>query len=90
MPWAESSGTSFLLSPEETSSVLATIGFTITTWNDVTAGALNWIGQQRPPAQGLSLGVVMGPRFGEMAVNLARNTQEGRVRFVMAVCTADA
>lgn len=90
VPWAESSGTSFLLSAGETSSVLATAGFTITTWNDVTADALNWIGQQRPPAQGLSLGVVMGPRFGEMAVNLARNTQEGRVRFVMAVCTADA
>jgi hypothetical protein len=24
-----------------------------------------------------------------MAVNVARNTREGRIRFVMAVCTAD-
>jgi hypothetical protein len=48
-----------------------------------------WIGQQRPPTQGFSLGVVMGSRLGEMSANLARNIREGRVRFVMGVCTAD-
>ena len=89
VPWAESSGTSSLLTQDETSSVLATAGFTVTTWNDVTVEALTWMGQQRPAAQGLNLGVVMGPRFGEMGANLARNVREGRVRFVMAVCTAD-
>jgi sarcosine/dimethylglycine N-methyltransferase len=89
VPWAESNGTSFLFTQDETSSVLATAGFTISAWNDVTTEALNWMGQQRPLAQGLSLGIVMGPRFGEMAANLARNVREGRVRFVMAVCTAD-
>jgi len=89
VPWAESSETSFLFTQDETSSVLVKAGFTISAWNDVTAEALNWIGQQRPTAQGFSLGVVMGPRFGEMAVNVARNTREGRIRFVMAVCTAD-
>jgi sarcosine/dimethylglycine N-methyltransferase len=89
VPWAESSETSFLFTQDETSSVLATAGFTITTWNNVTIQALNWIGQQRPPTQGFSLGVVMGSRLGEMSVNLARNIREGRVRFVMGVCTAD-
>ena len=88
VPWSESSGTSFLLTQDETNSVLARAGFTVTTWNDVTAEALTWMGQQRPAAQGLNLGVVMGPRFGEMGANLARNVREGRVRFVMAVCTA--
>jgi hypothetical protein len=58
-------------------------------WNDVTIEALKWIGQQRPPTQGFSLGVVMGSRLGEMSANLARNIREGRVRFVMGVCTAD-
>jgi sarcosine/dimethylglycine N-methyltransferase len=89
LPWAESNETSFLLTQDETSSVFVTAGFTITAWNDVTIDALKWIGQQRAPAQRLSLGVVMGSRLGEMSANLARNIREGRVRFVMGVCTAD-
>jgi len=89
VPWAESSETSFLFTQDETSSVLVTAGFTITTWNDVTIEALKWIGQQRPPTQGFSLGVVMGSRLGEMSATLARNIREGRVRFIMGVCTAD-
>jgi hypothetical protein len=90
VPWAESSETSFLFTQDETSSVLLTAGFTITAWNDITIEALKWIGQQRPPTQGFSLGVVMGSRFGEMSANLARNIREGRVRLVMGVCTTDA
>jgi SAM-dependent methyltransferase len=90
VPWAESSETSFLFTQDKTSSLLAKAGFTITAWNDVTIEALKWIGQQRPPAQGFNLALVMGPRFGEMSANLARNIREGRVRFVMGVCTADS
>jgi sarcosine/dimethylglycine N-methyltransferase len=89
VPWAENSETSFLFTQDETSSVLVTAGFTISAWNDVTIEVLNWIGQQRPPTQGFNLGLVMGPRFGEMSANLGRNIREGRVRFVMGVCTAD-
>jgi len=89
VPWAENSETSFLFTQDETSSVLVTAGFTISAWNDVTIEVLNWIGQQRPPTQGFNLGLVMGPRFGEMSANLTRNIREGRVRFVMGVCTAD-
>ena len=89
VPWAESSETSFLLTQDETSSVLVTAGFTITAWDDVTKEALKWIVQQKPPTQGFNLGVVMGPRFAEMSANLARNIREGRIRFVMGVCTAD-
>jgi sarcosine/dimethylglycine N-methyltransferase len=89
LPWAESSDTSFLLTQDETSSVLVTAGFTINIWNDMTIEALKWFGQQRPPTQGFSLGVVMGSRFREMSANLARNIREGRARLVMAVCTAN-
>jgi hypothetical protein len=73
----------------ETVTALQRAGFAIAAWNDVTAEALQWIGRQRPPTQGFSLGVVLGPRLGEMSANLARNIREGRVRFVMGVCTAD-
>jgi sarcosine/dimethylglycine N-methyltransferase len=89
VPWAENSKTSFLFSQDQTSSVLATAGFAITAWEDVSNEALKWIAQPRPPVQGLSLGLVMGPRLGEMSANLARNLREGRVRFVMGVCAAD-
>jgi sarcosine/dimethylglycine N-methyltransferase len=89
VPWAENSETSFLFTQDETSSVLVTAGFTISAWNDVTIEVLNWIGQQRPPTQGFNLGLVMGPRFGEMSANLTRNIREECVRFVMGVCTAD-
>ena len=89
VPWAENSETSFLFTQDETSSVLATAGFTITAWNDVTIEALKWIDQQRPPGQGFNLGLVMGPRLGGMSANLARNIREERVRLVMGVCTAD-
>jgi hypothetical protein len=78
-----------LFTEGETVTALQRAGFTIATWNDVTAEALEWIGQQRQPTQGFSLGVVLGQRLGEMSANLARNIREGRVRFVMGVCTAD-
>jgi hypothetical protein len=55
---------------------------------DVTMEGLNWMVQVKPPIQGFSLGLVMGPRFAEMAVNFARNLREGRARLVMGVCTA--
>jgi sarcosine/dimethylglycine N-methyltransferase len=89
VPWAESNETSFLLTPDETKSALVTAGFTIAAWNDVTVEVVQWFGQQRPPAQGFNLGIVMGPRFAEMTSNFARNIREERVRLVMAVCTAD-
>jgi sarcosine/dimethylglycine N-methyltransferase len=89
VPWAENGETSFLFTEGETITALQRAGFTIAAWNDVTAEALAWIGQQRPPTQGFSLGVVLGSRGGEMLANLARNVREGRVRFVMGVCTAD-
>ena len=89
VPWAEKADTSFLFTETETISALQRGGFTIAAWHDVTAEALQWFGQQRPQAQAFGLGIVMGPRFGEMGANLARSTREGRVRFVMGVCTAD-
>jgi sarcosine/dimethylglycine N-methyltransferase len=89
VPWADGGETSFLFTQEETISILRKTGFTIIAWADVTLEALKWIGQQRPPAQGFSLGVVMGSRMREMSANLARNFREGRIRLVMGVCTAD-
>jgi sarcosine/dimethylglycine N-methyltransferase len=89
VPWAESGETSFLFTEAQTIIALQRSGFTIAAWNDVTAEVVEWFGQQKPPANDLSLGTIVGPRLAEMLANLARNIREGRVRLVMGVCTAD-
>ena len=89
VPWAENGETSFLFTEAETITALQRAGFTVAAWNDVTTEVAEWFGQQRPPANDFSLGIILGPRLAEMLANLARNIREGRVRFVMGVCTAD-
>ena len=87
VPWAGSAGTSFLLTEPETIQALARAGFQPGIWKDVTAEAIAFFSQQRPPpAPGQGLAVVMGPRFMGMAANLARSIREGRVCLVMGVC----
>ena len=91
VPWAQNSGTSFLLTETETIAVHERVGFTISAWNGVTMEALTWIGQQKPPLpQALSLVTVMGTRFADMAANLVANIRKGRVRLVMGVCKLDS
>jgi len=89
-PWAETAETSVLLDEAETRAALARSGLTPTHWNDVTGDAKAWFGAQKAlssPAP--SLTAVMGPRFGQMAANLARNLAEGRLRLIMARCATD-
>jgi len=89
VPWAENGETSFLFTEAETITALQRAGFTIAAWNDVTAEVAEWFGQQRPPANDFSLGIVLGPRLAEMLANFVRNIRENRIRFVMGVCTVN-
>jgi len=86
LPWAATQDTSFLLTEAETRTALASAGLIPKIWRDVTAAAVDWLTQPRPPASGPTLAMVMGPRFGQMAANLARNLGEGRLRLIMARC----
>jgi hypothetical protein len=68
---------------------LAQAGFEEVSWVDKTGLAQAWVadlkaGRKKSPAP-FGLEVVMGPEFGEMAVNLGRNLLEGRVRIIQAV-----
>ncbi len=86
VPWAQSEETSFLLNRAATEEMLAAAGFAHGAWTDVTDEAIAWFGAARPPTPGgLSLATVMGPRFGEMAMNLAGNLMSGRLRLAMGV-----
>lgn len=83
-PWSESAATSFLLTEAETRAALNGAGLVPGPWHDASDAALAWFATQKPqPGSGLAL--VMGPRFGQMSANFARNLKENRIRLVMAV-----
>lgn len=86
MPWAESEATSFLLTERETIAAFEGAGFVLKTWHDVTEGVVEWFASA-PVAlpHGLSLATLLGPRFGALTANFARNVREGRVRIVMGM-----
>lgn len=96
LPWAESASSSTLLTEAETRAVLATCGFEVIRWDDVSALAGEWLAQQRaggaasggPAVPGGGVGLVVGPRIVEMAGNFAQNLAADRLRLVMAVCAA--
>lgn len=88
VPWARRPEMSFLLTADAMRDVLQQTGFTELSWADKTDVSLTWFNELQPRLQSsppLGLPVVMGPQFGEMARNLGRNLQEGRVRLVQAV-----
>jgi ubiquinone/menaquinone biosynthesis C-methylase UbiE len=92
VPWARRPESSLLLTPEATRDVLTTTGFREILWTDKTGLALHWFAEARsqlatsPP---LSIAVIMGPQFLEMAENLERNLQEGRVQLVQGIFQRD-
>ena len=87
-PWAQSAQTSTVLTEAQTRLAMEGAGLAIEIWNDVTNEAVAWFGQTRMPAQGPSLVTLLGPKYPEMAMNLARNLREGRLRLVMGRCRA--
>jgi SAM-dependent methyltransferase len=88
VPWAADDETSYLLTENETVSALQRSGFKVIEWRDTSAAAMATFTQQQsiPPGAG-GLGLVMGPRFAEMAANFARSIGEGRIQLVMGVAS---
>jgi len=88
VPWAQGSEMSFLLTQDGMRNVPESAGFLEVSWTDKTEPAITWFAEVQarlsssPP---LGISIVMGPRFPEMAENLAQNLQDGRVRLIQAV-----
>ena len=88
VPWARGPETNFLLTTDGMRETLGNAGFVEMSWADKTQVSLNWFAELKarlelaPP---LSIAVVMGPQFLEMAENLARNLDDGRLRLVQAI-----
>jgi SAM-dependent methyltransferase len=91
VPWANGPQTSFLMTEDQMHRALTERGFRSVSWIDTTQAGIEWFAQRQkqqvkqsaPPAFGLHL--AMGPGFGEMTANLARNLREGRAELVQAI-----
>lgn len=90
LPWARTPATSFLTSAEASLAAIEAAGFRTLAARDDTETAKAWFAQARaaaPPA-GPSLGLVMGPDFGQLAANLGRSLADGRLGILTAVFEA--
>ena len=89
VPWARDASTSFLMREAETRAALEQTGFTTAFWRDDSQTAADWfrttLSGPPPREPALNLGVVLGPDFQAMTVNLARNIRENRLGVLSAV-----
>ena len=90
VPWAQTSATSFLLTPEATREAVEQAGLHAIVWQDDSESAKAWFAKVRAsgPPPSPNLGVVMGPDFGKLSANLARNLMEDRIGILTAVFEA--
>jgi sarcosine/dimethylglycine N-methyltransferase len=90
VPWARTPSTSFLLTAAATREAIEPAGFRALTWQDDTETAKAWFAQLREsgPPPSPNLGTVMGPDTAQLAGNLGRNLQEGRLGILTAVFEA--
>ena len=92
VPWARTSETSFLASPEELRTYLTEVGFQVTDWVDTTETGKAWFVAlaeriQRVGLPALSFALLMGEDFSTMAQNQRRNLEEGRIVLAQVVAT---
>lgn len=93
VPWSRDSGTSFLLTADETRAAVAAAGFTEVTFRDQSRESAAWFqalidGTGGSGAPAIGLPVVMGDQFPVMAGNLADNLINGRVGVIQLVVRA--
>jgi len=87
VPWADSTATSFLKTPQDLREILEHQGFEITTWLDRSDTAIAWFNELSAKqanaaannTSALGLNIIIGSDFGARAVNLNRSLQEKKV-----------
>jgi ubiquinone/menaquinone biosynthesis C-methylase UbiE len=88
VPWAADSAMSFLVTPEALKTLLVEAGFTIESFEDVTALTRDWSTRRaesiKPAVSGLRL--LHGESAKAMIANVARSLVEGRVLAIRAIC----
>ena len=84
VPWASDPSFNFLLTPEETRTLIQEAGFRELTWmtGEVLDAELDRADPQADgpsPHPGLDPGLLNGPDGPQMGANVGRNSQEGRI-----------
>ena len=92
-PWAREPSISFLSAPEEMRKLLKNAGFEILEEIDSTDQSVAWFMEMTArmataEAQPLSIGILLGPDFPQMAQNQLRNLAERRIRTFSFICKA--
>lgn len=90
VPWARTTESSFLATPDELRNLLEEAGFNIAAWSDTTHAARAWFvalaekirKEGMPP---LGFHVLLGTDFQVMAQNQRRNLEEGRIVLAQVV-----
>ena len=90
VPWATTSETSFLATPEQMRADLVAAGFEIADFRDTTAAIQEAQRRNRERLQEGTLprvaaDIILGERAREMQINSLRNTEEGRCAMVEAL-----
>jgi len=93
VPWARDERTSFVLTEPEMKKLLDDAGFSLLSWEDKTATALQWFDEMQKKWAGakpspLGIHVLIGPDIRVMSANLRANLQDGRTKLVQAVYKA--
>ena len=93
VPWADQSSISYLVTPEEMESLLASAGFEILDAHDSTHEGRMWYEamverMERAGPPDLNFQAFVGADFPEMARNQVRNLTERRIRTVSYICRA--
>jgi len=95
VPWARTTESSFLATPDELRVLLDEAGFKIAAWSDTTDAARVWFvalaekirKEGMPP---LGFHVLLGSDFQVMAQNQRHNLEEGRIVLVQVVARREA
>jgi ubiquinone/menaquinone biosynthesis C-methylase UbiE len=90
-PWAREPSISFLATPQEMRELLEEAGFEILEEIDSTDQGVAWFKEMTARmaaagAQPLSIGILLGPDFQQMAQNQLRNLADRRIRTVSFIC----
>jgi SAM-dependent methyltransferase len=88
LPWADEPAHSHLAGPDALREMVASAGFTVAHWTDLTetaAGVMRAVLAQPPNPLGLHIFV---PGFAAKAANLTQGLADGRLRVVQAVAIA--
>lgn len=94
VPWARTPEISDLVTPDAVRALLRDTGFEIAAWRDATAPAAAWFRESRAKAEAaaegagpplIGLHILVGEAWRELAANMLRNVEEGRVVLVQAV-----